>query len=302
MKTAQLIHNPTAGTAAHCKDELLTIVRKAGYKADYISTQNLEVWENFNPNEAEVIFLAGGDGTVHKLAEKLLLKMKDKSVPIHLLPMGTANNIARTLKIPTVLEGHTLNQKRSIMNFDYGSVKGLPNKEFLLESAGFGVFPHLIHKMKKNNDKNLAPQDELNLAIKVLLKIVTKFKAQKATIKADGIKIKGKFILIELMNIQYLGPNVKLAPHANPGDGHFELVLIPEKARDGLKNYLNEMVNGKSDNLSLGKFVKTIRVRSIKLKWAGNKMHVDDSLINDYSAKKIKIKVLPSALSFYTNI
>ncbi|GGW42458.1 diacylglycerol/lipid kinase family protein [Arenibacter certesii] len=302
MKTAQLVHNPSAGKGAHGKKKLMEIVKEAGYSADYISTKNPEDWKNFNPYKADAIFLAGGDGTVHKLAERLLKTIKDKSIPIHLLPLGTANNVARTLKIPTVLEGHTLDAKRSLINFDYGRVKGSAHDGFFLESVGFGIFPQLIHEMKKYNNKELAPNEELKKAVQVLLKIVDEFESQKTTINTNGITIKGKFLLVELMNTQYMGPNIKLAPYANPSDGNFELVLIPHQNKEELKNYLKEIINGKSDNLSLSKFVKTIRVKDVKLKWGGSKMHVDDNLINDYSGDKVKIEILPSALSFYGNI
>src|SRR5680860_1252998 len=243
MKTAQVIHNPSAGNAAHEKEEIMEIVRKAGYTAEYISMENRTDWENFDSDKVDTIFLAGGDGTVHKLAKALLEKMKDKSVPIHLLPLGTANNIARTLQISRVLECHAVSKERSIQSFDCGRIIGLPNKELFIESIGFGVFPDLIYEMERNTDKK-APSDEIKQAIQVLSDIVKKIKPQKATIKTDGITIQGKFLLVELMNIQYLGPNIKFAPHANPGDGYFELSMIPEKSRKAFGHYLSEMING----------------------------------------------------------
>ncbi|HZJ20969.1 MAG TPA: diacylglycerol kinase family protein, partial [Pricia sp.] len=79
MKTAQVIHNPSAGNAAHSKDEIMEIVRKAGYTAEYISMEDRTDWENFDSDKVDAIFLAGGDGTVHKLAKVLLEKTNDKS-------------------------------------------------------------------------------------------------------------------------------------------------------------------------------------------------------------------------------
>src|SRR5665811_1896301 len=121
MKTAQVVHNPSAGNAGHTQDEIMDIVEKAGYSADYLSMEDPLEWDNFDPNRTDTIFLVGGDGTVRKLAKVLLEKMKDLPVPIHLMPLGTANNIARTLRISSVLERHAANRKRSVKSFDCGS-------------------------------------------------------------------------------------------------------------------------------------------------------------------------------------
>lgn len=302
MKTAQVVHNPSAGNAGHTQDEIMDIVEKAGYSADYLSMEDPLEWDNFDPNRTDTIFLVGGDGTVRKLAKVLLEKMKDLPVPIHLMPLGTANNIARTLRISSVLERHAANRKRSVKSFDCGRIKGLTNEEFFLESAGFGVFPELIDEMRKSVNKAGDASIELQKAVQILSEIVKRTKPKKATIKADGITIKGTFLLVELMNIQYLGPNIRLAPHADPGDGYFELLMVPEKNREALEHYLNEMIDGKSENLSLGDFVKTLRVQNVKLRWAGSKMHVDDHLVDDYSGKTIEFEMLTSALSFFQDI
>ncbi len=299
---ALIVHNPSAGNGEHDKDKLSKIVKKAGYTVTYISTENDSEWDHLDLIETDVIFIAGGDGTVNKLATVMLGKSNNKAVPIHLFPIGTANNIATTLQIPTGLDGHTFDEKRCIKSFDCGKVIRLTEQTFFVESAGFGVFPSLIAEMKRNKKNNDAPSDELKRALEVLLKIVKKYKPRKATIKTDGIKIKGKFLLVELMNIKYLGPNIQIAPHSDPGDGFFELVMIPEKNRKEFEHYIQEVINGKSENLSLGKLVKTIMVQQATLKWEGGNMHIDDNLIDDYSRKKIEIDIIPSALSFCRNV
>jgi diacylglycerol kinase (ATP) len=108
--------------------------------------------------------------------------------------------------------------------------------------------------------------------------------------KIDGITIEGSFLMVELMNIKSVGPNLKLATNADPGDGYFDLVMIPEQNRAELDNYLDKMIEGKPDLVDLNQFVKTIRVRKLKMKWFGSKVHVDDSLINDYLSEALKRK------------
>lgn len=305
MKTALLIHNPSAGNAKHDKMGIIEIISKTGHSMEsigYISTDDLKAWENFDPGTVDTIFLAGGDGTVHKLALALLERMVKIPITIHLLPFGTANNIAKTLRISTVIDRHAVIRENSIKTFDCGRIKGVSKANFFVESVGFGVFPRLIHEMKNGHKTDDIPSVELKQALKVLLGIIKTFKARKATIEADGIKIKGSFLLVEIMNIQYFGPNIKLAPEADPGDGCFDLVMISEKRRSELEEYLNGLIADSAEYASLEMFVKTMRVRKVKMKWGGTKMHVDDDLVGYRSGKKIEMDVLSDVLHFVKDI
>src|SRR4051812_19898988 len=94
MKSAIIFHNPKAGEGELDKKKLLSLIGKAGYDCSYISTKK-DGWDKIEPTENQLIVLAGGDGTVRKVAGNLL----DRCSTIGLLPLGTANNIAKTLGI-----------------------------------------------------------------------------------------------------------------------------------------------------------------------------------------------------------
>lgn len=302
MRKAQIIHNPTAGNAGHTKNELLEIIKKPGNQLDYVSTDD-EDWEQFQKNKPDVIFLAGGDGTIHKLAAVLLKKeFGDQKTPIHLLPLGTANNIATTLENFKSSDSMAPKLDKEGKEFDCGLVKGLEDQEFFLESTGMGIFPELIYEMKKSKIEDENPSEKLKRTLKVLLKIIREFKAEKASLKIDGIKLKGFFLMVELMNIQFIGPNLKFAPNADPGDGFFDLIFVTEDDRPAMEDYLVKLIEGKTPQnkleSDLDKFVRTIRCRKARIKWGGSKIHVDDELITKYSGEKIKLKNSPGAFYF----
>lgn len=298
MKIVQIIHNPTAGIGKIGKNDLLNIFGGQGPVANYISTDE-EGWQNQYQDKTDAIVIAGGDGTIHKLAS-LLLKtgIPNTQAPIHILPLGTANNIARALGISLSEEHQLLDPKAQSRKFDCGRVHGLPDKQFFLEGMGCGIFPELIAEMKKDEVTDEIPADKLKRTLMVLIDIVKKFKAQKAKIKINGITIKGSFLLVELLNIKYIGPNLELAPNADPGDGFFDLVMVPESARPKMLDYLERLISGKNKTSDLESFVKIIRVQKVKIKWQGNKVHIDDSLIDDYSEETLKAEIIPGALEF----
>ena len=92
---ATLIHNPGAGDDRQPTGRQIEVLMKeAGYKVRYQSTKE-KGWTKVLKKEADFVVVAGGDGTVSKVARRLI----GTGVPIAVLPVGTANNISRTLGI-----------------------------------------------------------------------------------------------------------------------------------------------------------------------------------------------------------
>lgn len=298
MKNILILHNPTAGDAEHSKKHLIDLFKGTGMSPTYVSTDD-DGWEKSLEDNPDAIYLAGGDGTVHSVGVALLNQEKPENrPPIHLLPLGTANNIATTLSINEKDAFKAIDPKSTKRKFDCGKQKGITGDEIFLEGVGMGIFPELIAKMKEKEDvPGETPEEKLDRTLKVLLKTVKKYKAQNARIELNGMTIKGSFLMIEVMNTRYIGPNLQVAPKAAVGDGFLDLVLIPENKREELEAYVQSLKDGETA-YDLRKLAYTLRVKKVKIKWKGSRVHVDDVLDDDYKGKKIKIKVLPGAMTF----
>lgn len=291
MKNAQVVHNPTAGDGKHSKKDILEVVEKAAEVVDYVSTED-EDWGRALQKKAEVIFVAGGDGTINKLAARLLQNEQlDPATPVYLLPYGTANNIGLTLDIPKKIKQPKPDFEQNIRKFDIGRLKGLNGTDFFLEGVGFGIFPELVKRIKEKGEKHETASEELQRVRENLLNVAKDFKARKAKIKLDGMKIKGKFLLVELINIRYIGPNFELAPDADPGDGFLDLVLIPEERREDLVAHLQDVVEGKQEQVPLRNFAQKLRVQQAEMQWEGEGVHVDDDLVENYSGESFEVSL-----------
>jgi diacylglycerol kinase family enzyme len=148
MKTIYLIHNPPAGDSRHLKEDIYKIFDGKDYNVKYISTHK-DNWEKFDLKNIDVICASGGDGTIHKVVDAILDRDLDKGIPIKILPLGTANNIARTLLVPLEVDSRHDGLSETPKLFDLGQIKGIKDKSFFLESVGFGIFPKLILEMQK---------------------------------------------------------------------------------------------------------------------------------------------------------
>jgi diacylglycerol kinase (ATP) len=282
MKFVKLLHNPGAGEGSHSGEDLAAVIESAGFSCQHDSIKTLRD-QDLDVDKVDILALAGGDGTIRKAAKQLI----EEDLPIGLFPMGTANNIARTLGIhddpKDVVNGW---KDGLIKRYDVGKVTGVGEETFFLEGFGFGVFPMLIEAMKNHKkDESEDPHARLKLAVEMLHEIVQIAPATFCKVTVDGADHSGRFLLIEVMNTRFIGPNLNLSPGADPGDGKFEVVLLMEEHRKDLLHYL--MLKAKGVEKST--FFKRLEGTVISFEWEGTSLHVDDEKVT--LAKPVKIDI-----------
>jgi len=291
MKFAKLLHNPGAGDQSQSAAKLSKMIEEAGFECTHESAKKVD-HADIGAHAMDFVVLAGGDGTVRKIAKHLL----KENLPIGLIPTGTANNIARTLGLPD--EPYAIVQswkKGTTRNFDIGRVYGLGKRSFFLEGVGFGVFPELMKQMKRQHKESIKdPKKKMKTAVELLHSIVQHYEAKNCKVKVDGIEYCGKFLLAEVMNIRSIGPNLNLAPFADPGDGYFEVILIPEEKRTDFLRYLET----KADDRERLTFFHTIKANKLQMRWRGRALHIDDELIKADKPISLDVILQHDALRF----
>jgi len=269
---ATLMHNPEAGHAGIDEDDLVRAVKDAGYKVEYQSVKK-KGWKDALEEDADLIVVAGGDGTVAKVATAIA----GRGVPIAVLPCGTANNIATSLGI----EGDPLEIIRTWEDgrrrkFDIGVASGPWGEARFLEAVGFGLFPTSVALVESTEDLEKPEGRDAELArdLNFLRLTLDTTRARERRIVLDGEDLTGEYFLAEIMNIQSIGPNLRLAPDASPGDGRLNLVLLGERERPTLEAYLDRLRAG--DGTPPGFPVRS--GRRIEIRWDGSPLHVDSDI------------------------
>jgi diacylglycerol kinase family enzyme len=296
MKKAQLVHNPGAGKQEHSKKELISIIKANGYECGYSSTKK-SGWSK-DTEQPDFLVVAGGDGTVRRVALKLFEKGEiKKKTPILLLPLGTANNIAKSLGIPGHVEQVVQNMSKNRMQaYDVGRVSGMKKEHIFLESFGYGVFPELMRRMKEIPEREDAtPEENLKTALEVLHDIILTTPATAFNITIDGMKHSDNYLMAEVMNSSSIGPNLKLNPASDPGDGLFEVILVPESQREEFAGYVSTKING----IERPFMPVTIKGKNITVEAGAGNLHVDDELLEAKKAKKVKISPDHGLLRFF---
>lgn len=294
MQKIHLLHNPGAGDETHNKDHLVAAIEKAGFTCNYTSTK-LPGWKPWD-QEADLIAIGGGDGTVRKVIKKLLKDEKNaQTILLAVLPLGTANNIAKTFKLANDPDAVIQSwEKGQIKRVDIGSVRNVPDVEFFLEGFGFGIFPLLMKEMKKKEGTYHTPEEELQGALKTLHQIFLNYKPRRCELEVDGTDHSGMFYMVEVMNIQSIGPNMVLAPLADPGDGELEVVLVPEAHKEKFSDFLMHRLTQSEEVFHF----HTLKGKKIRIRWDGTRLHADDKMLKLEKETEVCIEIKEGALQF----
>lgn len=301
MKTAKVLHNPGAGDGENSEEDIMAAVAAEGYKCSYLSTKkkgwDRKDWDRMESKDVDFVVVAGGDGTVRKIAHELLdRKLIEKKLPIALLPMGTANNIAKTLGIVGDPNDIIRSWKHHYLKkYDVGRIDGLKKHKFFIESFGYGVFPRLMKEMKKLEKSNFdTPEQKIKTALQVLYDIILNYKPKLCRLNIDGEDYTGRFMLVEIMNTSSIGPNLQLAPFADPGDETFNVVLITESQRKAFADYVKHKLEGKD----IAPFFTALKAKKLQIYWEGTAMHVDDEHLLLDEPADISIEIHAGLLEF----
>ncbi len=210
-----LVQNPGAGAGAAGQRPLRGMLEEAGHVVTLVEPDH-ELGKDL-AQRADVVVAAGGDGTVLGVARRLVFS----KVPLAILPLGTANNLARSVGMsddPQALL-RLLESPRE-RPLDIGVATGSWGERYFCESAGVGWFCAALQRELTEDDKD--PER----AVTVLRESLKAYEPRRWTVTIDGEDLSGEYLSVDAMNAKFFGPNLELAGEAEPFDGRFDVVLI----------------------------------------------------------------------------
>ncbi len=275
MKVA-LVHNPNAGNGVISADELHDRLRVQGYEP-------LAVPPDAHPGAfasrhgAEFVVVAGGDGTLRRTA----LALEGSGIPVAPLPLGTANNIGRSLGISgnpsDIIRRWVPGQVRPV---DVGIARGPWGARPFLEGMGLGLIGRGISIIEEIDEATTRtfddPEDKLHRDLSVFIALVHELSPVRLSLSIDGREEEAEFLLLEIMNIQHAGPRIQLTAGGDPSDGFLDVVVAKARDRERLLHSLRSSLAGRRPDPIL----HAIKARSVEVTWRGGDVRLDDELLH----------------------
>jgi diacylglycerol kinase family enzyme len=286
-----VLHNPTAGDRELSHRDLLALLRRAGYRPEYFSSKE-GAWKKPHAlRGAEMIVVAGGDGSV----KKAILQLHGYELPFALLPLGTANNICASLGIVGKPKRIVATWPRARRDWiDLGIARGPWGERMFVESAGIGLIGRAIGIMasvgQATSHQLENREDRMHRDASVILALAHELRPVRIKVSADRRRATSDdYLLLEVMNISRAGPGLVMAPRADPTDGWFNLVsaTIGERAR--LKRALAESIGGIARRTALSRG----KIRSLHLEFGAGEFRLDDKVVWSRDARPRGSRVSP---------
>ncbi len=301
-----LVYNPDAGVEDQPGGaEILDLIREAGHDATELSLR-ADHWDRALRQPADLIAVAGGDGTVGQVVKGVMRV----GAPIAVLPVGTANNIAKSLGLmeqPLEQWIASWTAARRV-KLDVGTATGPWGTKTFIEGLGLGLFTGTMSRLDSKGNVEIAhldhPRKKMTSILEILYDRLQHYPAHKLELTLDGELVSGAFILLEMMNTRFVGPNLLLAPEANPSDGLLDIVFLSRDERPKLSRYFRNCIRGKFRPPRL----PIRKAGHITMEWNGFAVHIDDEVWPDKgeafarSSMAIEITVNPQAVEFLASL
>jgi YegS/Rv2252/BmrU family lipid kinase len=164
---------------------------------------------------AALVVAWGGDGTINQVASELAFT----DVAFAVVPSGSGNGLARELKIPCdanrAFDIAFGGDERMI---DAGEING----RLFFNIAGIGLDAEVAHRFAVHGLERRG----FARYIQIATRHVFSYQPAEYWIRADGVEIQKRALVIALANGRQYGNGAIVAPDARLDDGRLELVVI----------------------------------------------------------------------------
>lgn len=233
--------------------------------------------------EIDAIVLAGGDGTVHSAAEALV----ELGLPIGILPLGTANDLARAVDLPfDPRAAAEIIAAGTTRNVDVGAVNG----KLFLNVAHIGLGAALADGLMRKMKKRLGPFAYTLAAGRALFGL----RAFRAEIVAGAERLAVRTFGITVGNGRFFGGTGVVAEAAEIDDGIFHIFALKTRNPLRLALLLPRLLSGRHGR---SKWVHTMVASEVEVRTVRPmKIRADGKTVAETPAS---FRVRPGALAVF---
>ncbi len=178
-----LIVNPRSGTESPTAEELHDAAERRGVRV-HLLQEGDDLQAVARQADAEVLGMAGGDGSLAAVAEVAI----ERNVPFVVVPFGTRNHFARDLGLDRD------DPLGALAAFDEGTERRIDvaygNDRLFLNNVSLGIYARLVHRREHHRRR----RDALARLRALVLTLRDRGRQQRFTI--DGDVVRARLVLV----------------------------------------------------------------------------------------------------------
>jgi diacylglycerol kinase (ATP) len=216
----KIIVNPVSGRgkAGKLANAVADLLRRQGCTVDLQPTQKIGDARRFAADALGFAALAatGGDGTVNEVLNGL----PEGAPPLAMLPSGTANVLAKELRLPRTPEGlaRVLREGREAV-WDLGVERVTGRKFLLFASAGYDA--HVVHVFHAARRGPIQMWQYIYWGMKSLLE----YTVPRIAVEIDGSSVTTSAAWVTVSNVPSYGGPLVFTPRARPDNQNLEVMV-----------------------------------------------------------------------------
>lgn len=221
-----VIANPSAGRGrcARLLPEIRAGLETTGHEIEFFVSENKEHLLRLGrlgvEQRVDAIVACGGDGTAHYLLQGLV----PSDVALGMIPVGTGNDWARNVGLPTDYRmAYEVLQRGNTKLIDVARA----GEQLYVSVAGAG-FDSEVNRLANQNSVWLRGKA---VYLNAVFRTLSQFKPKPVAIEYDDRRFAGEVMLVAVGNGASYGGGLKIVPQAKPDDGWLDLCIVKKTSR-----------------------------------------------------------------------
>lgn len=231
-KIARVILNPTSGggRGRRAGDAVVVGLERRGIQADVVATtapgQASALARDAAREGVDIVVAAGGDGTVHEVANGLLDAFtEDIEGPVlGILPVGTGNDFAK-------LVGPLKQLDRSLDILAAGTVRHMDacralwgdQARWFVNAGGTGIDVEVVRQIIRRRGGRIPAVATYLGAVLIAL---VRYRPIPLRIRMDDRVVESDTMIVAAANGRCIGGGFWVCPRAEPDDGRFDICIV----------------------------------------------------------------------------
>lgn len=302
MPTARVILNPTsgAGRGQRMVERIIVGLERRGIEARVVATtaprEAARLGREAALEDVDLVVAAGGDGTVHEVANGLLTALAAgvEGPVLGILPIGTGNDFAKLVgplddldrSLDILVDGNL--RRLDACTAEWGGAS-----HWFVNAAGTGLDVDVVRRMLRARHGR-APA--IIKYLSAVLRSLVRYEAIPLRIRLDDRVIERDVTIIVAGNGRCVGGGFWVCPGAEPDDGRFDICIVDRVSFLGALAPLARVMRGKHEGHAK---VKMYRAREVEIEAMGPDplfFQLDGELHEPPDTRSLTLTVRPGAL------
>ena len=239
-----VVWNPSAGLATSIRggtiDDLRDMLASHGIQADIAQPKDEDeahaVVRRAVAEGIDIVVAAGGDGTVHLIAEELL----GTQTALGILPLGRVMNVGRALGIERDIDAAAeVIVAGEIRSIDTGEARAGDDRVVpFFEAGSVGLNAAIFREVTRADEGD-------PVSILRTIWAALRYRPARMTVKLDDGEISSRALMVAVSNGPYLGLGMTVAPAARLDDGRFDVRVFRRFSKLELLRHLASIAFGR---------------------------------------------------------